>query len=104
LEIIRQNIPRLESYLESAKPKFELDSQHGGTYLPLGQLRLRLVELVYLLLKLNKPQVYEMLAESGVFTKISDLLAQYPWNNFLQLKIVAVFEEVLENCDSAVHR
>ena len=105
LEIIRQNVPKLEEYLASAKPRNEIGGSYIGTnFLPLGSLRLRLVELVYLLLKLNKTPVYEMIATSNILHNILELLINYPWNNFLQLKVVSIFEEILENCGTPANR
>lgn len=47
LEIIRQNVPKLEEYLASAKPKREIGGSYiDSNFLPLGSLRLRIVELV----------------------------------------------------------
>jgi len=54
---------------------------------PLGHLRLRIIELIYHLVRLNKPSILEKLAETEVFAQISQLVEVYPWNNFLQLKV-----------------
>jgi len=71
---------------------------------PLGHLRLRLIELVNLMIKLNKQTVYDALQESDIFARINDLLTTYPWNNFLQLKVIAIYEEILENLENANFR
>jgi hypothetical protein len=50
---------------------------------PLGQVRLRLVELIYALIKLNKPTILTAIGQSSILLKLSQLLEQYPWNNFM---------------------
>lgn len=64
---------------------------------PLGHLRLRIIELIYHLVRLNKPSILEKLAETEVFAQISQLVEAYPWNNFLQLKVQNLYEEIFEN-------
>lgn len=67
----------------------------------MGQLRLRIVEFIHLLVKLNAPTLFKSLAATPAFEKVAELMANYPWNNFLQLKAIAIFEEVFESADSA---
>jgi SIT4 phosphatase-associated protein len=64
---------------------------------PLGSLRLKLVDLVYQLLKLKNNLLLSALVETKFFSHLSDLLELYPWNNFLQLKAIAIFDEVLDS-------
>jgi len=70
----------------------------------LGQQRLRTVELVLHLVKLKKESLYTALGDSAIFKNIVALVKQYPWNNFLQLKVVNLFTEVIENCEDATFR
>ena len=70
-------------------------------YVPLGPQRLHTVELVYKLVCMRKESVYDILKESKVFARILELVKVYAWNNFLQLKVINLFEEILNNCDVA---
>ena len=45
-----------------------------------------------------------MIASSNILHNILELLINYPWNNFLQLKVVSIFEEILENCGTPANR
>lgn len=47
------------------------------------------------MIKLNKEAILEALAKTPYFSKISSLLESFPWNNFLQLKIVDLYEEIM---------
>jgi hypothetical protein len=51
------------------------------------------------LIKLNNSKILSILGESSIFAKISQLLGDYPWNNFLHLKVIALYEEILEHVD-----
>jgi len=81
-------------------PKEEFASSYESrTIIPLGSLRLKIIEFVHLMLKLNKTSIIEALADTDIFSQISDLVETYPWNNFLQLKVIAIYEEVLDTID-----
>jgi len=38
------------------------------------------------------------MGRSTIFGNIMVLVQKYPWNNFMQLKVIAMCDEVLENC------
>ena len=55
LEILKANVPKIAPFLDVAAPKFEIENSYDTKRnTPLGHLRLRLVELVHLLIKLNR--------------------------------------------------
>lgn len=43
--------------------------------------------------------ILEALADTDIFARILDLVEAYPWNNFLQLKALSIFEEALDTID-----
>jgi hypothetical protein len=100
IELLHANVRRAVNFLETSAPAVELESSYDKKFVPLGHLRLRLVEFIFNLLKLNNQNILNALAGTEVFAKIARLMVDYPWNNFLQLKAIAIFEEVFENEDS----
>jgi len=81
---LKAQIPKLLNYLKDATPKVDIESSYDTKRkVPFGSLRLRVVELVYLMIKLNKPTVYEALQDNEIFAEINKLLPEHPWNNFL---------------------
>jgi hypothetical protein len=100
IELLHANVRRAVNFLEKSAPVLELESSYDKKFVPLGQLRLRLVEYIFNLLKLGNPSILHALAETEVFAKIAKLMVDYPWNNFLQLKAIAIFEEVFESEES----
>ncbi|CDW85853.1 UNKNOWN [Stylonychia lemnae] len=99
VEILSQSVSKLIAYLSSpaAAPRQEIDSSYDIKLAPLGHLRLRIIDLIYQLVKLNKASILNSLAETNVFAQISGLVERYPWNNFLQLKVQSLYEEIFEN-------
>jgi hypothetical protein len=49
------------------------------------------------MVKLNKAAIFEAIKGSDVLEKCLQLLKSYPWNNFLQLKVSSIFEDIIEN-------
>jgi hypothetical protein len=59
IEILNNNVRKISDYLTSGNsaPKCELETSYDVKLIPLGHLRLRIVELVYHLLKLGKSAI-----------------------------------------------
>ena len=70
------------------------------TYVPLGQQRLYTVELVLKMVQMKKAILYTKMGETEMFKNIMGLVHKYQWNNFLQLKVIELCDEVLDNCDN----
>ncbi len=85
--------------MELSAPNFEIQCSYkqDKKFKPLGKYRLRCVELIFQILKLNKEPLLTALAESGLLEMLVQLVHDYPWNNFLQLKVKSIFEEILDN-------
>ena len=97
LETLASNIPRIVSFLELAtSPRSELETSYEIKIVPLGSLRLKLIEFLYHLMKLNKDSILVALGHSSFFEKVSSLIETYPWNNFLHLKAIALYEDLFE--------
>ena len=50
---------------------------------------------------MRNASLYTFLKDSLVFERIINLVKAFPWNNFLQLKVINLFEEVLNSCQNA---
>lgn len=85
IEILASQVHKIANYLSLpvSAPRTELDTSYDVKVAPLGHLRLRIIELLYHLIKLKKPAILNALAETEVFAQISKLIEAYPWNNFL---------------------
>jgi len=69
-------------------------------FVPLGLQRLHTVELVSKMVQLRKEPLYTALSATKIFANIMELVKVYKWNNFLQLKVNNLFEQVCNNCDN----
>lgn len=67
----------------------------------LGILKLRAIELLSSIIALKKADINEELVKTTVNATMLDLVANHPWNNFIQLKIHSVFEDYLDSENSA---
>jgi hypothetical protein len=98
--LIAGNIPRITSYLEQQTAQTNLlETSYDVKIVPLGSLRLKLIELMYHLIKLNKDALLMSLVETNFFGQLSHLIEIYPWNNFLQLKSSSIFDEILDSAN-----
>ena len=52
------------------------------------------------MVQLKKDALYEAMGASKIFQFIMELVKQYPWNNFMQLKVINICDEILDNCES----
>lgn len=98
ITLIAGNIPRIVSYLEQQTAQTNLlETSYDVKIVPLGSLRLKLIELMYNLIKLNKDALLLSLVETNFFGQLSHLIEVYSWNNFLQLKSSSIFDEILDS-------
>lgn len=72
--------------------------------MPLGQYRLMLTKLVILILRLKRDELNKLLISNDIFKTLSGLIAKHPWNNFFQLAIIKIYDEIIENCKSPEFR
>jgi len=61
---------------------------------PLGVDRIKSIELLYQIVRLNKPIILMALLETNLLPHLFELVKNHPWNNVLQLKIHSIFEEL----------
>lgn len=100
ITLIAGNIPRIVSYLEQQTAQTNLlETSYDVKIVPLGSLRLKLIELMYNLIKLNKDALLLSLVDTNFFGQLSHLIEVYSWNNFLQLKSSSIFDEILDSAN-----
>lgn len=105
VELLKLNLRRIINLLEVAIPKSEIaNSFDSSRATPLGVIRLKVVELIQLALKIHKAPIYEALIESDALQQITALVKVYPWNNFLQLKVISIYEEIIESSECSRFR
>lgn len=74
----------------------ELETSYEIKIVPLGSLRLKLIELVYQIMKLGKDTILRALGATNFFGKVSTLIENYSWNNFLHLKSISLYEDLFK--------
>jgi len=100
-EVLAEIIPDLVQVLKSTTVgDMTTTSVQDGEYVPLGQQRLWTVELVLKMIQLKKDTLNFAIAASDIPKNTIGLVKEFPWNNFLQLKVINIFTEVLELNDN----
>jgi hypothetical protein len=100
VDILKDKVPVIQEILRGDHPgdKTRL-SVCDAEFVPLGPQRLHTVELVSKMVQLKKEPIFTALIASQTFSNIMTLVKNYPWNNFLQLKVINLFEQVLTHVD-----
>lgn len=100
VDVLLRKIENIEAILQNDhEGPMIRSSVTDEEFVPLGQQRLYTIELVLRMVQLKKEALYDALGESKVFANIMALVKQYPWNNFMQLKVIAISDEILDNCE-----
>lgn len=101
VDVLLRKMSNIETILKNdfEGPKIR-SSVTDQEFVPLGQQRLYTIELVLRMVQLKKDALYEALGSSKIFANIMGLVKQYPWNNFMQLKVISMTDEILDNCES----
>lgn len=79
------------------QPDIERAQTYGAAQRPLGIARLRIVEMVLNIIRLNIHDVSLELANKGVFKALMDLMVQYEWNNMLHNFVEKILVSTLES-------
>lgn len=97
VDILKTKIETIEQILrpDQAGDKI-VGSVTSVPFVPLGQQRLLTVELVHNMVQLKKEVLLTPISTSPLLTNIIGLVKAYPWNNFLQLKVMNLYTEVIE--------
>jgi SIT4 phosphatase-associated protein len=77
-----ENLEKIQEKLATPS-KICIKGSFGEDIYTLGETRLRLIELVTILLKIDNSTLYEKIAESKVFDEIIKLFFELPWNSML---------------------
>jgi hypothetical protein len=97
VDILCSTIPNMKKALIETSCAPVMSSLNLTEIKPFGLTRLRVLELLAALVKMNKPQVSEAVQEHSMLALLVELIERHPWNNFLQLKTQQIFEDLLES-------
>jgi len=92
-------VPKIEEvaeYLKSENP-IELGKTYGGTQRSFGVGRLRIVEGIYHMIRLNENKVNMELGLKKIFNVLMDLMVAFEWNNMLHNSVEKIFVSTLES-------
>ena len=91
---------RIVSFLAPPQQEIQIETSYDLRIVPLGTLRLKIIELVQQLIKLSNESILLAVGRSEFFGKLSALVEAYPWNNFLHLKVISLYEDLVSSSNS----
>mmetsp|Transcript_32815 Transcript_32815/g.50105 ORF Transcript_32815/g.50105 Transcript_32815/m.50105 type:complete len:446 (-) Transcript_32815:607-1944(-) len=100
-QLVELLISKIETICDVLNPEHQPDAKIASSindeeFVPLGQQRLTTVEVVLKMLKLKKEALDSAMMKSIIFKNVIGLVKAYPWNNFLQLKVMNICDHVLD--------
>lgn len=99
--IVQARIPNIQDILSLSHDGAKRTLQVSDTeFVPLGQQRLHTVELVSNLVQLQREPIQKALMSSKVFVHIIELTKAFPWNNMLQVRVMGLFERVINGSEA----
>lgn len=99
--IVQARIPNIQDILSLNHDGAKRTLQVSDTeFVPLGQQRLHTVELVSNLVQLQREPIQKALMDSKVFVHIIELTKAFPWNNMLQVRVMGLFERVINGSEA----
>ena len=101
VELLKDKIGAIATILQADHELQTIQSSVNEAHnVPLGMQRLYTIELVLKMIQLKSEVLYTTMGRSSIFGNIMALVQKYPWNNFMQLKVITMCEEILENCEN----
>lgn len=82
VEVLVENIPKLAELLAQDTGR-ELPMTYGAAISPVGENRLRLVELLTSAIKTDSDQIHKAIFESKILLTMTDLFFSHVWNSSL---------------------
>lgn len=94
--VCMEYIGNILSFLEFGKENEDLLNLPSGTIEPFGVVRMKIIELLEVLLTCEHEEVIRVLIENNVLGTILNLFFYFKLNNFLHIKIYEIFSSILK--------
>lgn len=92
-----QMVEPLKKILDMAPLESVSSQLSTGRILPLGNTKLRAVELLQSIVSLKKAAIITAVKDSGVMKTVLQLIERHPWNNMIQLKVHLIYQDVFNS-------
>ena len=97
LELLTKMVEPIKQILAKDSLESIQNQFNQSRSLPLGKIKLRVVELLQSIITLKMPSIIIAVGESKVMLQILQLIEKHPWNNMVQLKAHLIFEDVFSS-------
>jgi hypothetical protein len=79
-------------------------TQFGALNPPFGETRMKVVELLLVLVRSNYPRMNEELAKLKALAPVLDCFLAFPWNNMLHGLVESILRTILDSDSEALKR
>jgi hypothetical protein len=86
-DVLASHVEPMKTILKSQVDAEYLSSLNSETYRPLGILRMRAVELLNQIIKVNQPVIFDAFKRSNIMAVLMELCEMHVWQNLMHIKI-----------------
>lgn len=91
MSIFINNLPNISKQL-SQKSQDTIKNTLKEDVVPLGEAKLKIIELIAVSLKQDNEKIFKPLAECGILNEIVKLFFEYPWHSMLHTAVDSIFQ------------
>jgi hypothetical protein len=86
-----------ETFDSPIQPEEILSTLNGHKLKPLGMTKLRMIELLAQIAKVNQDVIFTEILTSKVMRSVMKLCVQHPWNNLFHIKAMELWDCIMKS-------
>lgn len=86
-----------DTFDSSTQPEEILSTLNGHKLKPLGMTKLRMIELLTQIVKVNQDVIFTEVLMSRIMRSVMKLCSQHPWNNLFHIKAIELWECIIKS-------
>ena len=86
-----------ETFDSPSQPEEIVSTLNGHKLKPLGMTKLRMIELLTQIVKVNQDVIFTEVLTSRIMRSVMKLCAQHPWNNLFHIKAMELWDCIIKS-------
>ena len=95
--IIKNESDSEENESSPTQPEEIVSTLNGHKLKPLGMTKLRMIELLTQIVKVNQDVIFTEVLTSRIMRSVMKLCAQHPWNNLFHIKAMELWDCIIKS-------
>lgn len=95
--ILTKHVQIMTDTFDSPAEEEILSTLNGHKLRPLGMTKLRMIELLTQIVKVNQDVIFTEVLASKIMRSVMKLCAQHPWNNLFHIKVMELWECIIKS-------